>query len=128
MSDQLIHFDSSGQAHIVWEDYRGANADVYGQKLDTSGTALWSERFTLEVLTPPSTWTAKILISSTSNTLYSYTLTTSEFNGGSPSIRFEDASGFGGGARRAASFPNRAIRGSWRPLGRKRITSMSTRP
>src|SRR5207244_13449778 len=46
-----------------------------------------------QVRTPSATWTTRITISATSNTLYTYDLTTSEYNAGAPSIRFRDAGG-----------------------------------
>jgi len=51
------------------------------------------ENVDVKVLTPPSTWNTRITISATSNTAYSYALTTSEYNSGAPSIRFTDPSG-----------------------------------
>ncbi|TLZ81692.1 MAG: hypothetical protein E6K11_02180, partial [Methanobacteriota archaeon] len=51
------------------------------------------EDVNVQVLTPPATWTTRITISATSNTLYTYDLTTSEYNGGAPSIWFRDAGG-----------------------------------
>src|SRR2546422_1181359 len=51
------------------------------------------EDVNVQVLTPPATWTTRITISATSNTLYTYDLTTSEYNAGAPSIRFRDAGG-----------------------------------
>src|SRR2546426_343796 len=51
------------------------------------------ENVNVEVLTPPSTWNARITIASTTNTLYTYDLTASEYNSGAPSIRFVDALG-----------------------------------
>src|SRR5207247_7311508 len=47
----------------------------------------------VQVLHPPSTWNARITIASTTNTLYTYDLTASEYNSGAPSIRFVDALG-----------------------------------
>ena len=51
------------------------------------------ENLNVQVLTPPSTWNTRATISSTINTVYNYTLTTSEYNSGAPSVRFVDASG-----------------------------------
>lgn len=45
----------------------------------------------VQVLTPSSTWNTRITISATSNTLHTYVLTASEYNSGSPAIRFLDA-------------------------------------
>ena len=50
------------------------------------------EDMNVQVLTPPSTWTTRITISATTNTLYTYALTSAEFNSGGPSIRFVDTS------------------------------------
>ena len=51
------------------------------------------ENVNVQVLTPPSTWNTRITISATSNTLYTYAMTSSEYNSGAPSIRFVDPSG-----------------------------------
>lgn len=34
--------DGAGGAIIVWEDYRSAEADIYAQRVDSAGTALWA--------------------------------------------------------------------------------------
>jgi len=54
------------------------------------------ENVLARVLTPPSTWNTRITISATSNTLYTYTLTSAEYNGGAPSVRFVDGDGTDG--------------------------------
>ena len=54
------------------------------------------EDVNVQVLTAPSSWNTAITISATSNTLFSYTLTPAEYNGGAPAIRFVDAAGAGG--------------------------------
>ncbi len=51
------------------------------------------ENVNVQVLTPPSTWNTRITISATSNTLYTYAITTAELNSGAPSVRLIDASG-----------------------------------
>lgn len=51
------------------------------------------ENVDVEVLTPPATWNPRITITSTTSTLYSFDLTSSEYASGSPAIRFVDASG-----------------------------------
>ena len=51
------------------------------------------ENLNVQVLTPPSTWNTRITISATTNTLYTYTLTSSEYNSGAPAVRFTDPSG-----------------------------------
>ncbi len=51
------------------------------------------EDISVQVLTPPSTWTTRLTISSASNALYTYPLTTTEYNAGSPAVRFVDAAG-----------------------------------
>jgi len=48
------------------------------------------ENVDVQVLTPGPTWTTRFTISATLNTLYSYTLTSAEYNSGAPSIRFVD--------------------------------------
>jgi hypothetical protein len=34
--------DGAGGAIICWQDYRGGNADIYAQRVDESGAALWA--------------------------------------------------------------------------------------
>src|SRR6059036_3099207 len=51
------------------------------------------ENVNIEVLTPPSSWNTRITVASTTNTMYTYDLTVSEYNSGAPSIRFVDALG-----------------------------------
>ena len=51
------------------------------------------ENVNVQVLTPPSDWYTRITISATSNTLYTYTMTGTEYNSGAPSIRFIDPTG-----------------------------------
>lgn len=34
--------DGSGGAYIVWEDYRGADCDIYAQNIDDAGAAQWA--------------------------------------------------------------------------------------
>jgi len=34
--------DGAGGVIVAWDDYRGADADVYAQRLDASGTLLWT--------------------------------------------------------------------------------------
>jgi len=50
------------------------------------------EDFSVQVLTPPSTWNTRITVTATAdpNTAQTYALTTMEYNSGSPSIRFLD--------------------------------------
>ena len=50
------------------------------------------EDILVQVLTSP-TWYTRITISATTNTLYTYTMTTTEYNSGAPAIRFVDAGG-----------------------------------
>jgi len=72
-----------------------AGADVYTVKVKGYRQ---DENVNVQVMTPPSTWNTRITISNTSNTLYSYDLTASEFNSGAPSVRFVDAAGGDGTA------------------------------
>ncbi|TLZ59334.1 MAG: hypothetical protein E6K13_09930, partial [Methanobacteriota archaeon] len=53
------------------------------------------EDINIQVLTPPSTWNTRSTVSAMTNTMHQYTLTSSEYNGGSPSVRFVDANGPG---------------------------------
>ena len=39
--DPVVAIDESGNAFLVWEDYRNGDADIYGQRLDGHGTKLW---------------------------------------------------------------------------------------
>lgn len=41
--------DGAGGAFIVWEDYRGGDADVYAQHMDASGNPLWGANGALVV-------------------------------------------------------------------------------
>lgn len=78
------------------------------------------ENINVQVLTPASTWNTRITIADTTNTKYTYTLTTSEYNSGAPSIRFVDSAASGEGVlsdvwidyanvvTNSASFPNLA--------------------
>jgi len=81
----------------VQYDWSGvtAGADFYTVKVKGYRQ---DENVNVQVMTPPSTWNTRITISNTSNTLYSYDLTASEFNSGAPSIRFVDAAGGDGTA------------------------------
>src|SRR3989442_15169141 len=78
----------------VWSGVQGG-ADAYRVKVKGYRQ---DENMNVQVLTPPSTWNTRITISNTSNTLYSYDLTASEFNSGAPSIRFVHAAGGDGTA------------------------------
>jgi len=49
------------------------------------------ENILVQVLTPPSTWTTRLTISSTTDVVQTYVLSDDELNGGSPSVRFVDA-------------------------------------
>lgn len=49
------------------------------------------ENFLVQVLTPPSTWNTRLTISATSSSSYAYTMTTAEYDTGSPTVRFIDA-------------------------------------
>ncbi len=44
--------DNAGGAIIVWHDYRNGNADVYAQRLDAKGAALWPENGVAVCLAP----------------------------------------------------------------------------
>ncbi|TLZ59793.1 MAG: hypothetical protein E6K13_09350 [Methanobacteriota archaeon] len=48
------------------------------------------ENINVQVLTPPSTWTTRLTVTATSNTLITYVLTNAEYNGGTPAIRLVD--------------------------------------
>ena len=37
-----IYSDAAGGAFIVWQDNRGANQDIYMQRMDANGNALWT--------------------------------------------------------------------------------------
>jgi hypothetical protein len=39
--DPAVAVDGSGNAIIVWEDYRNSYGDIYAQKLDDNGSKLW---------------------------------------------------------------------------------------
>jgi hypothetical protein len=40
--DPRISSDSAGGAIIVWDDFRAANWDIYGQRVDSRGNLLWA--------------------------------------------------------------------------------------
>ena len=49
-SDQFGHQivrDGGGGAIITWHDYRGANSDIYAQKIDSSGVTQWNSNGTI---------------------------------------------------------------------------------
>jgi len=48
------------------------------------------EDVNVQVLTPPATWNTRLTVNSIVNTLFTYTLTPSEYNVGSPQVRFLD--------------------------------------
>ncbi|HLB67190.1 MAG TPA: hypothetical protein VJN63_01745 [Thermoplasmata archaeon] len=48
------------------------------------------EDINVQVLTPPSTWTTRITVNSLTNQLFTAGMTLSEYNGGSPQVRFVD--------------------------------------
>ncbi len=52
-----------------------------------------NENVWVQVLTPPSTWTTRITISSTSDSTQTWDLDSNEYNSGSPSVKFVDVSG-----------------------------------
>lgn len=41
-TDHELVSDGSGGAIIVWEDNRGADTDIYGQRVDASGATVWT--------------------------------------------------------------------------------------
>ena len=51
------------------------------------------ENVDVQVLTPPATWNTRLTVNSLTNTMFTYTLTASEYNGGSPQVRFLDVAG-----------------------------------
>jgi len=81
---------ASYQAQIQYDWSGVGSGDVY--TLNVKGYRQ-DEDINVQVLTSPSTWNTRITISATSNTLYTYALSAAEYNSGSPSIRFVDASG-----------------------------------
>lgn len=40
---QKIIYDGSGNSIVVWEDYRGADGNIYAQKLNSNGTPQWTD-------------------------------------------------------------------------------------
>ncbi|TLZ74573.1 MAG: hypothetical protein E6K14_03230, partial [Methanobacteriota archaeon] len=73
-------------------DWSGVPAGADSYALKVKGYRQ-DENVDVQVLTPPSTWNTRITISATSNTLYTYAITTAELNSGAPSVRLIDASG-----------------------------------
>jgi hypothetical protein len=41
-NDQRINLSSDGGTIVVWADYRSGTADIYAQKFDANGNALWT--------------------------------------------------------------------------------------
>ena len=78
--EMLVKYDWTG---VPVEDGYTLQVKAYRQ----------DENVNVQVLTPASTWNTRITISATTNTLHTYTLTSAEYNGGAPSVRFVDASG-----------------------------------
>jgi KaiC/GvpD/RAD55 family RecA-like ATPase len=76
----------------VQYDWSGVPAGADSYTLKVKGYRQ-DENINVQVLTPPSTWTTRVTISATANTLYTYTLASSEYNSGAPSVRFVDANG-----------------------------------
>jgi len=90
----LKYRETNDDQLLVRYDWTGVpSADSYTLKV--KGYRV-DENVNVTVLTPPSTWTTRITISATSNTLYTYTLTSSEYNSGAPAVRLVDADGAGG--------------------------------
>ena len=90
-SFHLRHHAANDDQLSVRYDYSSVpSGDVYTLKVKGYRE---DENVLVQVLTSPSTWNTRITISATSNTQYTYTMTTAEYNSGSPSIRFVDASG-----------------------------------
>jgi len=79
---------------LVRHDFANVAAgDAYTLKIEAYHTS--GEDVSVQVLTPPSTWTTRITITATSdpNSAQTYTLTSSEYNSGAPAVRFIDAGG-----------------------------------
>jgi len=90
-SYDLKYHVTNGDQLSVQYDWSGVpsgdthNLQVKGYRED--------EDINVQALTPPSTWNTVITITAMMNTLYSYTLTSAEYNSGATAIRFVDASG-----------------------------------
>src|SRR5207249_3347965 len=67
--------------------------NTWGSQIDVAMGSSIHQCVHVQVLTPPSSWSTRITISATLSTLYTYVLTSSEYNAGAPSIRFVDAAG-----------------------------------
>ena len=69
-----------------WAGVPAGNAyrlDIKGYRMD--------EDASVQVLTPPATWNARITVNSVTSQLFTYTLTPAEYNGGNPQVRILDA-------------------------------------
>src|SRR3990170_855165 len=100
-NEQSITADATSEAYPYW-DLAFQNDPNYHLEIrhDWSGVPSGTtytlkvkgyrvdENLNVQVLTPPSTWNTRITISATTNTLYTYTLTSSEYNSGAPAVRF----------------------------------------
>jgi len=105
-NEQSITGDATDQTYAHWDlafqDSSNQHIDIRHQWSGVpSGTTYTlkvkgyrvDENLNVQVLTPPSDWNIRLTISATTNTLYTYTLTSSEYNSGGPAIRFTDPSG-----------------------------------
>ncbi len=74
---------------LVRYDFTGVPAgDAYTLTVKGYRT---DEDIDVQVLTAPATWNTRIVLNAVTNTQFSYTLTTSEYNGGAPAVRFVGA-------------------------------------
>ncbi len=86
-----LAFGSAGGAMEIRHDFSSVPSGTT-YTLKAKGYRV-DEDMLVQVLTPPSAWNTRITISATTNALYTYTMTGTEYNSGAPSIRFVDASG-----------------------------------
>ena len=84
-----IGYASENNQLLIRYDWTGVpSGDAYTLKVKGYRE---DENINVQVLTPPSTWNTRMVISATTNTLYTYAMTSAEYNSGSPAIRFTDA-------------------------------------
>lgn len=96
---------NSLDANIVRVTYIPANNFQFSLQYSWTGVPLGTnqrltveghvagENFNVQVLTPPATWNTRVTLNAGTDQSLTYDLLAAEYNGGSPALRFVDASG-----------------------------------